>query len=43
MSAQKRRIILWNEAKLDPFFEESILDIMQGKTIEVNHSKLQKM
>lgn len=31
MGMENRRINIWNEAVLDPAFEETILDIMQGK------------
>jgi hypothetical protein len=36
MDGFRRRFNRWNEAKIDPYFEENVLDLMQGKTISCN-------
>lgn len=36
MDGFRRRLNKWNEAHLDPFFEENILDLMQGNMVSCN-------
>lgn len=36
MSGINRRINKWNEAKVDPHFEDNILDLMQGNIVFAN-------